>query len=252
MKAWPLDSLLAENRNAMTVYSALRWMAGDRLQWCATRARIREVCGLGERAIGKAMQALNGAGWIKLAYGRSGQVTWYRVSFIKSEFFPVVRKAHHRGRRGTSKKVPQGTIPCGVKHVPLFPKGNIGAEFTGLEGPDESTSEANIEAEESRYAAYQNQNDSSPVEDSQLNPAPPESDHPSGVTAHYGEHPAARRERELMEAAATRRRQAGEILTPDDLPEDYRELYEERAGIREFDGTKRGTKPSGRCRRKSS
>jgi len=43
---WPLDRLLAANRNALTVYATLRWLAGDVRKLGTTRARIADVCGL--------------------------------------------------------------------------------------------------------------------------------------------------------------------------------------------------------------
>ena len=137
MKAGPLGILLRQDRNAMTVYSSLRWMAGDGRQLGTTRARIREVCHHSDKVITSAMNALDAAGWIKRSYGRSGNVTWYRISFPKTDFFPVGRKTTPREKRGGSKNGPQGSRRCGSKNDPHVLT-DIGRNSNALNGTSES------------------------------------------------------------------------------------------------------------------
>ena len=92
---WPLPKLLAESRNALTVYGALRWLAGDARQLFTTRRKVRDVCGLAEDTISEAMTALDKAGWVRVGYGRQGNRTWYRLTFPVPGFFPVPAKRRH-------------------------------------------------------------------------------------------------------------------------------------------------------------
>ena len=79
---WPLPRLLKADRNAATVYLALRVLASGRPQVNTTRRRIRDVCGLHERRVTAAVRALADAGWLTLRYGRSGKRTWYRLTLL--------------------------------------------------------------------------------------------------------------------------------------------------------------------------
>lgn len=115
---WPLPKLLAKNRNALTVYGVLRWLANDRRQLNTTRARITAVCGLHEDTISAAVAALGDAGWVSVGYGRQGNRTWYRLTFPVAGFFPVAGKTRHREGSGGQKNRPQGTARCGRKNRP--------------------------------------------------------------------------------------------------------------------------------------
>lgn len=88
-RPWPLPKLLAENRNAIAVFAALRWLAGDHRQLNTTRRRIGEVCCMHEDTITSAMQTLHSASWIRLNYGRDGVKRWYRITFPKAGFFAM-------------------------------------------------------------------------------------------------------------------------------------------------------------------
>ena len=104
---WPLAKLLAKNRNALTVYGTLRWLAGDSRQLFTTRRTLRATCGLAEDTISAAMTALDSGGWVTVSYGRDGPRTWYRLSFPVPGFFPVPAKRRHRGRPRDLKKAAQ-------------------------------------------------------------------------------------------------------------------------------------------------
>jgi hypothetical protein len=121
----PMPALLAANRNAATVFLAVVWLANGRRQLGTTRARIREACGLSERCIGAALDALHEGGWLVRRYSRKGHRTWFRLTLPSAvvDFGAVVRKAHHRERRKVSKNVPQGTERCGTKNIPHSRKG---------------------------------------------------------------------------------------------------------------------------------
>lgn len=123
---WAIPKLLAANRNALTVYAVLRFLAGDSRRYSTTRQRIADVCGLSLRAIGFAVQALNEAGWLTLNYGRQGIKTWYRLTFPVVGFLPVVRKTYHSKRKSVSKNIPQQTVCCGTKNIP-HPRKGVGA-----------------------------------------------------------------------------------------------------------------------------
>src|SRR5262249_23490665 len=97
-RPWPLDKLLVANRNAGTVYSALRWLAGDARRLSTTRKRIAAICGLYRDKITAAMHALSDAAWLALNYGRNGNRAWYRISFPEAGFFPVSVKTRHSKR----------------------------------------------------------------------------------------------------------------------------------------------------------
>jgi len=122
---WPLPKLLTANRNALTVYAALRWLAGDSRRLCTTRARIGDACGLYRDTITAALQALDAAGWVRLRYGRAGTRTWFRLSFPGAGFFPVPAKTRHRKAAATGKNPTQETISCGGKN-PLHSRKGVG------------------------------------------------------------------------------------------------------------------------------
>ena len=123
-KPKPLPDLLALNRNAATVYLAIRWLAGDRRQVNTTRAKIAAVCGLCKRAITDAVQALGECGWVRVSYGRQGLRSWYRLTLNAgvSWIFPVCHKTTHREAKSVSKKGTQGTSRCVPKNVPHIRK----------------------------------------------------------------------------------------------------------------------------------
>jgi hypothetical protein len=113
---WALPKLLAANRNALTVYAVLRFLAGDSRRYATTRQRIADVCGLSLRSIGEAVQALDEAGWLTMNYGRQGLKSWYRLTFPVVGFFPVVRKTYHSKPKSVSKNIPQQTVCCVSKN----------------------------------------------------------------------------------------------------------------------------------------
>jgi len=123
---WPLPKLLAANRNAATVYAALRWLASERRQLNTTRARITEVCGLHKDTITAAMQVLAKSEWIGLNYGRRGDKTWYRLTFPGPGFFPVAPKNSFSATGGSRKNRSQRAIPCGRENRSPSPKGEEG------------------------------------------------------------------------------------------------------------------------------
>ena len=116
-EAWPLNKLLEKNRNAMTVYSTLRWLAGDRRQLNTTRARINEVCGLHIQTISKAISALNESRWITLNYGRHQNRCWYRFTFPCERFFPLCteKTCTGKGSEGRNKRTQRGRPLCTKK-----------------------------------------------------------------------------------------------------------------------------------------
>jgi len=106
-----LPDLLRLNRNAITVYAALRWMAGAKRQLGTGRKRIRGVCGLCAETITDAMTGLKEAGWIILNYGRKGNHTWYRITFPFDGLLPGKDKIHSREERMDRKNRSQGSEP---------------------------------------------------------------------------------------------------------------------------------------------
>lgn len=118
-----LPDLLTMNRNAGTVYIALRWLSGERRQLNTTRRRIADVCRISSKRISQAMQALDECGWVRVNYGRQGIKTWYRLSFPVGGFLPVVTKTTYRERKVVDKNDPQGTRPCGDENDPHTLKG---------------------------------------------------------------------------------------------------------------------------------
>lgn len=102
MTPWPLPKLLEANRNAVTLYVTLLHLAGGHRGLTTTRARIRTVCGLSEKRITAAVDALATAGWIRRTYHRRGIKRWYRIGLpmgleIASATGP---KTPHSGRNG--------------------------------------------------------------------------------------------------------------------------------------------------------
>lgn len=148
---WPLDRLVAEDRNAITVYVTLRWLVGSSRQLNTTRETIRSWCGLSLKLISSSMTALDKTGWVSVNYAREGVRTWFRLTFPKSADaffpllpetmlgrkkgnFPVGRKTTHRGATRGSKNDPQGTSRCGSKNdLPSSKRGT--ATATALPPP---------------------------------------------------------------------------------------------------------------------
>ena len=94
-----LPGLLKRDRNAVTVYFSLRWMAGGSRQLNTTRQRIADVCGLSPKRITAAMTALHEAGWLIRRYGRNGKRAWYRLVLRGFGLFPEGRKTTFRDPR---------------------------------------------------------------------------------------------------------------------------------------------------------
>lgn len=114
-KYWPPDRLLDANRNAITVFGALLWLAEGKRQVNPTRAKIRDVCHLSEDTISKAIGALKEGGWIILSKGWSGHVSWYRITLPEGCFLPVAQDSRHRVPSQADKNRPQGNRPCTAK-----------------------------------------------------------------------------------------------------------------------------------------
>lgn len=109
-----LPELIAMNRNAATVYVALRWLACGKRQVCTTRAAITKVCGLHREGITAAMSALHDCGWIDKSYGTAKNRKWYRVTFgSKNDFFPKAVKTGLREKSWTRKNRPKGRSRLG-------------------------------------------------------------------------------------------------------------------------------------------
>lgn len=125
-KPWTLPRVLAANRAAAAVYLAVLWLAGERRQVCTTRARIKAVCGLCPETITGAVQALNDAGWIKLAYGRAAGKRWYRLTLPKLPPFPWAEKTRSREASKTGKNPLKGTPRLSGKNPPYSLK-RVGA-----------------------------------------------------------------------------------------------------------------------------
>lgn len=134
-RAISLPRLLARHPHAITVYAAVRWLAGDRRQISPTRSQIADVCYRSERLVGAALGALHEAGWIRLNYGRDGKRTWYRISFPVVGFWPVVSKTAHRDRARMSKNDTQRSRPCGTRNIPPSPIGEEGGPSAGPPRP---------------------------------------------------------------------------------------------------------------------
>src|SRR5262249_20708585 len=104
---WPLPKLMKANRNAMTVFGALWWMAKGKRQLSTTRKSISKVSGIRDfERISTAMHALNDAGWLSLAYGCNGKRTWYRITIANFGHPTWPGKAASRARRPCSGKKP--------------------------------------------------------------------------------------------------------------------------------------------------
>lgn len=131
-RSLPLPKLLRFNRNAATVFLAVLYLSEGKRQIGVTRGRISAVCGLSQRVIGEAIEALDAAGWLKRRYGRAGNRAWYRLGLPAVDlrpvvgFRPVCRKTTHREASGTSKNDTQGSGPCGTKND-THPLEGIGA-----------------------------------------------------------------------------------------------------------------------------
>ncbi len=148
-RPWSLEKVLAANRNAITVYAALRWLAGDVRRLGTTRQRIAEVCGLYRDTISAALHALSEAGWLVLRYGRQGVRTWYRITFPVSGFFPVSPKTRASKRAATGKSPTQETVSC-VGENPTHPLKGIGTDGAPTRRP--SVPDATAEIERRRMA----------------------------------------------------------------------------------------------------
>jgi len=127
VRPWPLPKLLATNRNALTVYGVLKFIAGEARRCSATRQRIADVCGLSLRTIGDAVGVLNEARWLAVNYGRQGMKTWYRFTFPVVGFFPVVRKTTHSKGKSMSKNDTQQIVSCMSKNDTQSLKGLVPA-----------------------------------------------------------------------------------------------------------------------------
>lgn len=114
-RPWPLEKLAAANRNAIAVYAALRWLAGDARKIGTTRLRIRSIVQLSEKRITAAVHTLDEAGWLALRYGRAGKISWYRITFPVGDFFPVRRKATRSKRVCRDENDPQQTVSCAAE-----------------------------------------------------------------------------------------------------------------------------------------
>jgi len=124
--AWPLPKLLEHNRNAGTVFGAILHLAGDRRRLGATRARIRAVCGLCERKIGKAVETLHEAGWLTRTYSgdvREGRKSWYRILLPSAHLHLWYRKSTTGKRDSGPKKYHRKSVSCGIEKVPHTHKG---------------------------------------------------------------------------------------------------------------------------------
>jgi hypothetical protein len=115
---WPLAKLLAECRNAATVYLTLLWLAGERRQVCCTRARIADVCGLYRDTITAALQSLDRAGWVRVGHGHAPARRWYRLTLAKLPPFPWAVKTRSRDASKTGKKPLKGTPRLSGKNPP--------------------------------------------------------------------------------------------------------------------------------------
>lgn len=120
---WSLPDLCKTDRNALTVYAALRWLARNKNRLGTSRARIREQVLLSEKRITSAIQALAKARWITLRYGRAKNRIWYRLTFRAGDFFPVGLKTTLSKSRCRGKNDPQQTVCCGAQNGPYSRKG---------------------------------------------------------------------------------------------------------------------------------
>lgn len=100
-----LRALLKANRNAGTVYLAMAHLAKGRRRPALTRAAISEICGLSERLVGEAIDALDQVGIITRRYRREGKRrVFYRILMPKDVFgFVSV---------GTKTTLRKRSIPC--------------------------------------------------------------------------------------------------------------------------------------------
>lgn len=92
----PLPDLLLLNRNAATVYAALRYLAGDKRQLRITRRRITEVCSLSKDVVTAAVTALHDGRWIVRRRGMMPGRRWYRITFPNVVTFPWAAKTSLR------------------------------------------------------------------------------------------------------------------------------------------------------------
>ena len=119
MKPTPLPELLERNRNAATVYLALRCLSGERRRLSTTRARIAALCWLSPKRISEAMTALDECGWVAVNYGRAGIKRWYRLTFPMGHFLPMVTKTTLSKCKVGVKNDPKQTVCYGDKNDPL-------------------------------------------------------------------------------------------------------------------------------------
>ena len=125
-KVWPLPKLLERNRNAGTVFGAILHLAGERRRLGVTRARIRAVCGLCERKIGRAVAALAEAGWLKRTYSsdiRDGRKSWYRILLPKCTAHLWYQNGTTGKRDSGPKRYHRKSVSCGIETVPHTHKG---------------------------------------------------------------------------------------------------------------------------------
>lgn len=117
--AWSLDDLLAADRNAATVYIAIRWLAAGRRRWQGTRKTLAGVCGLHRQTITKAVAALAEGGWLTLSYGRRGGKSWYELTFGEA-VLPEAGKTVPCGASNRRKNRPQSRVVRERKNRPPF------------------------------------------------------------------------------------------------------------------------------------
>ena len=142
---WPLPKLLAQSRNAATVFVALLYLSGGRRRFGVTRGRIRTVCGLSERIIGAAVDALSRAGWLTRTYAsdtRDGRRSWFRILLrgdVSALWYEKRTTGEQSVRRKTTTRKP---VSCGTKNVPQPHKGLRGGPTApalrraGADAPD--------------------------------------------------------------------------------------------------------------------
>ncbi len=116
-----LLALLKSNRNAITVYGALRWLSGEKRQINTSRAAITEITRLHRSTITKAVTALHDGGWICRCRGHATNRRWYRITFASEEFFPCNGKTVPSARKKSSilragKPIPSAMSKDGENH----------------------------------------------------------------------------------------------------------------------------------------
>jgi hypothetical protein len=106
---WPVKRLLAENRNAGTVYLAVVALAAGRRWLGTTRAAIGAVCGLSDRRVGTALAALHTARWLFRRYKRGDGKMWFRLMLTRGF---LRRVGIENDTRVVRENVPQTHVVC--------------------------------------------------------------------------------------------------------------------------------------------